>query len=99
MLPTKMLPTKRAHWNIAQSHANGLTHHPRTSYPGKFHISLFQAPVGKGSKTKSLRWFQSFNDYSKHVKLMVADYDEKDADNEEGEADDENTCFDNFSFG
>ena len=30
---------------------------------------------------------------------MVADYDEKDADNEEGEADDENTCFDNFSFG
>ena len=59
MLPTRMFPTIKPCPAKCCPHENGLSPPlsppPRIGSPGKVHVSLFQAPVGKGSKTKSLR--------------------------------------------
>ena len=47
-MSSEMLPTRMAC-------PPPLSPPPRIGSPGKVHVSLFQAPVGKGSKTKSLR--------------------------------------------
>ena len=44
---------------------------PTPCYLGKVCISLFQAPVGKGSKTKSLRWVGRESPSVTTVKMMI----------------------------